>query len=200
MDNGQESTTFFSSFAETYDPFSATGPDGNATANFDRRHRFVGSAYYRPEHLWGIGISGVLTLESGLPLSENISGSLSSGVGAVSTGSTNGSNGALFAPWLGRNSDRQNGRKTVDMRASKEFSIGGGKKAELLWEVFNLFNWVNYTGASATAFGITSSTYDPVANLATVTLNHNSGFSIPNTIGNTLYGMRDMQLGLKFRW
>jgi outer membrane receptor protein involved in Fe transport len=200
-DNGQESTTFFpTSFPETYDPFSTTGPDGVAPSSFDRRHRFVGSAYYRPDYLWGIGLSTVVTVESGLPISENISGSLSAAVGAVSTGSTNGTNGGIFAPWLGRNSDRQPGRKTVDLRASKEFNLGGGKKAEVLWEVFNLFNWINYTGASATAFGITSSTYDPGANLATVTLNHNTGFLGATTIGNTLYGMRDMQLGLKFRW
>src|SRR5262249_45275987 len=41
-DNGQESTTFFSSFSESYDPFSTTGPDGESTSSFDRRHRFVG--------------------------------------------------------------------------------------------------------------------------------------------------------------
>jgi outer membrane receptor protein involved in Fe transport len=200
VDNGQESTTFFSSFAESYDPFSTTGPDGESPSTFDRRHRFVGSVYYRPDHLWGIGVSGVVTLESGLPISENISGSLSSTIGAVSTGTTNGTNGALFAPWLGRNSDRQTGRKTVDLRASKEFSLTGTSKVEVLWEAFNVFNWINYTGASATAFGITSSSYDPVANTATVVLNHNTGFLVPTTIGNTLYGMRDMQLGLKFKW
>jgi hypothetical protein len=199
-DNGQESTTFFSGFAESYDPFSTTGPDGDAPSSFDRRHRFVGSAYYRPEHLWGIGVSGVVTLESGLPINENINGSLTPAIGAVSTGSTNGTGGAFFAPWLGRNPDRQTGRKTVDVRVSKEFSVGGTKKAEVLWEVFNLFNTINYTNASSTAYNVSSSAYDPVANMATVTLAHNAGFLVPTTIGNTLYGMRDMQLGLKFRW
>lgn len=201
-DNGQESTTFFSGFGETFDPFSTTGPDGMAPANFDRRHRFVGSAYYRPGYLWGIGLSTVVTLESGLPINQNLSinsGALN-GSGLISTSSINGTGAAFFAPWTGRNSERQNGRKTVDMRASKEFSIGGGKKAELLWEVFNLFNWVNYTGASATAFNVTSSAYDVTANVLTVNAVPNTGFLVPTTIGNTLYGMRDMQLGLKFRW
>jgi carboxypeptidase family protein len=199
-DNGQESTTFFSSFSEPYDPFSSSGPDGNAPSAFDRRHRLVGSFYYRPEHAWGVGVSGVVTLESGLPINENISGSLSAAIGAVSTGSTNGTNGAFLAPWLGRNAARQTGRRTVDVRASKEFAAGGTKKIEVLWEVFNLFNWTNYTGASATAFNVSSSTYDPAANRATVALTRNPGFLVPTTIGNTLSGMRDMQLGLKFRW
>jgi outer membrane receptor protein involved in Fe transport len=200
MDNGQESTTFFSSFGETYDPLNLNVADGETTSSFDRRHRFVGSVYYRPQYLWGVGVSGVITLESGLPISENISGSLSAAVGAVSTGTTNGSNGAFFAPWVGRNSDRLPGRKTVDFRASKEFSAGGTRKIEILAEVFNLFNWLNYTGASATAFNVASSTYDAVANKATVTLTRNTGFLVPTTIGNTLFGMREGQVALKFRF
>ena len=200
MDNGQESTTFFPQFAETYDPFSTTGPDGNAPSSFDRRHRFVGSAYYRPDYLHGVGISGVVTLESGLPINQNISGQLSSAVGAISTGTTNGTNGSFLPPWLGRNSERLPGRKTVDARVSKQFAVGGRKNVEILWEVFNVFNWINYTGASSTAFTVSSSTYDATANVATVTLAKSSGFLVPTTIGNTLFGMRDMQLGLKFTW
>ena len=202
MDNGQESTTFFSSFGETYDPFGQTGPDGEAPSAFDRRHRFVGSLYYRPAYLGGVGISSVVTVESGLPINQNIS--ISSGaltpLGVVNTGSTNGTNGGLFAPWLGRNSARQDGRKTIDLRASKQFDVGGHRSVEVLWEVFNLFNWVNYTGASATAFTVPFSTFDSAANMATVPLTKNSGFLVPTTIGNTLFGMRDMQLGLKLRW
>jgi outer membrane receptor protein involved in Fe transport len=200
VDNGQESTTFFSSFGETYDPLNPNVADGETTSSFDRRHRFVGSVYYRPEYLWGVGLSSVITLESGLPINENISGSLSAAVGAVSTGSTNGSNGALFAPWVGRNADRLPGRKTVDFRASKEFAAGGGRRIEVLAEVFNLFNWLNYTGASATAFNVASSTYDAAANKATVTLTRNTGFLVPTTIGNTLFGMREAQIGVKFRF
>jgi hypothetical protein len=39
-----------------------------------------------------------------------------------------------------------------------------------------------------------------VANVATVTLAKSSGFLVPTTIGNTLFGMRDMQFGLRFTW
>jgi hypothetical protein len=199
-DNGQESTTFFSSFGESYDPFSTTGPDGDAPSSFDRRHRFVGTFYYRPDYLWGIGVSGVVTLESGLPINSQISGSLSAAVGATTTSSTNGTGGAFFAPWLGRNNDRQTGRKTVDLRVSKQFALGPRAKIEALCEIFNVFNWINYTGASSTAFNVASSTYDPAASLATVNLTSNSGFLVPTTIGNSLYGMRDLQLGIKVLW
>jgi len=201
QDNGQESTTFFSSFSEMYDPLSGgTGADGESPSSFDRRHRFVGTFLYRPEHLWGIGVSGVLTLESGLPISANISGSLSSGVGSTVSSTTNGTGGAFFAPFLGRNSDRMPGRQTFDIRLSKQFNLHGTTKAEVLVDIFNLFNHINYTTVSATAFGITSSTFDAAANLATVTLNHNAGFLVPSAIGNTLYGMREAQLGFKLYW
>jgi hypothetical protein len=200
VDNGQESTTFFSTFGETYDPLNLGVADGQTTSTFDRRHRFVGSLYYRPTYLWGIGVGAVVTLESGLPISENISGSLSSGIGATNTSSTNGTGGAFFAPFVGRNADRQPGRKTVDLRVSKDIPVGGSMHAEVLIEVFNLFNTINYTAESATAFNVASSTFDAAANKATVNLTRNTGFLVPTTIGNTLYGMREAQIGLKFRF
>ena len=200
VDNGQESTTFFSSFGETYDPLNLGVADGETTSTFDRRHRFVGSVYYRPAFLWGIGVSAIATLESGLPISANISGSLSAAVGATTSSSTNGSGGAFFAPFVGRNADRQPGRKTVDLRVSKDIAVAGSTHVEVLLEVFNLFNTINYTGESATAFGVGSSTYDPATNKATVTLTHNSGFLVPTTIGNTLFGMREAQIGLKLHF
>jgi hypothetical protein len=199
-DNGQESTTFFSGFGETYDPLNLNVADGQTTSSFDRRHRFVGSLYYRPKFLWGFGVSTVVTLESGLPINANISGSLNAAVGATTSSSTNGTGGAFFAPFVGRNADRQPGRKTVDLRLSKDIGLVGSTHVELLVEVFNLFNTLNYTSESATAFNVASSSYDPATNKATVNLTHNTGFLVPTTIGNTLYGMREAQIGLKLKF
>jgi hypothetical protein len=199
-DRGQNSQTFFASFSQVYDPFNPDLADGEAPSDFDRRHRFVGSAVYRPEFLWGIGVSGVATLESGLPVSRTISGNVSSATGAANTVGTNGTGGANFAPWLGRNSERQSGRKTIDLRVSKQFAAGQGARVEVLWEAFNVFNWRNYTGASSTAFNVSSSSYDAASSTVTVNLTPNSGFNVPTTIGNTLFGMRDMQIGLKLYW
>jgi hypothetical protein len=201
-DTGQNSTTFFSLFNQSYDPLNPTLAM-DAPSDFDRRHRFVGSMYYRPNYLYGIGLSAIVTVESGFPITPNISGGVPAATGAANTSTTNGSGGSNLAPWLGRNSERQDGRKTVDLRASKQFGVGGGRKVEVLWEVFNLFNWVNYTGASSSAFNVSSSpaaAYDPTTNTVTVNLARNAGFLVPTTIGNTLYGMRDMQLGLKVYW
>jgi hypothetical protein len=198
-DTGQNSTTFFAFSPSVYDSLDPTlGMEG--PSDTDRRHRFVGSFYYRPELLRGFGVSGIVTLESGLPINETISGSLSAAVGSTVSSSTNGSGGSNIAPWLGRNTRRQDGRKTVDLRASHQFDLGGERKVELLWEVFNVFNWINYTGASSTAFNVASSSYNAATNTATVNLTRNDNFLVPTSIGNTLFGMRDMQFGLKFIW
>src|SRR6266550_4665564 len=146
MDNGQESTTFFSSFSEMFDPLNPNIADRETPSSFDRRHRFVGSVFYRPDYLWGVGVSSVVTLESGLPINAQISGSLPATFGAANSSTTNGTGGSFLAPWLGRNSERQDGRKTVDFRVSKTVSAGGTRRVEVMWEFFNLFNWINYTG------------------------------------------------------
>jgi outer membrane receptor protein involved in Fe transport len=201
-DNGQESTTFFSSFSEMFDPLNANVADRETASSFDRRHRFVGSVVYRPDYLWGIGVSSIVTLESGLPINAQISGSLPAAFGATNSSTTNGTGGSFIAPWLGRNSERQDGRKTVDFRVSKAVRITGSQRLEVLWEVFNLFNWINYTGASVTAFNVNSaaSTFNAAANTGVVALTSNTGFLVPTTIGNTLFGMRDMQFGVKYTW
>ena len=201
-DNGQESTTFFPTFSEVFDPLNLDVADRETPSNFDRRHRFVGSVFYRPDYLWGVGVSSVVTLESGLPINAQISGSLPATFVAVNSSTTNGTGGSFISPWLGRNSERQDGRKTVDLRVSKVVDVGGTRRIEVMWEVFNLFNWINYTGASATAYNVnaTASTFNAATNTGVVALTTNTGFLVPTTIGNTLFGMRDMQFGLKFTW
>ena len=198
-DNNQNSQTFFGT-NQPYDTLNLDLVDGRSTSDFDRRHRFVGSFLYQLGYLWGVGLSGVVTLESGLPISQNIAGSLSSGVGATNSSSTNGTGGGSFAPWVGRNTDRYPGRATVDLRLSKRFAVGGSRQVELLWESFNLFNRQNPTLASSTAFNVASSTYDAAANVATVNLTRNTGYLVPTSASNTFFGPRDMQIGFKLLW
>jgi hypothetical protein len=141
-----------------------------------------------------------VVVESGLPISQTISGSLSGAVGATNSSSTNGTGGAFFAPWVGRNTDRYPGRATMDLRLSKRFDVGRGAQAEVLWDMFNLFNRTNVTSASNIAFNVASSTFDAAANLATVNLTRNAGYLVPTSSSNTFIGSRDMQLGLRFLW
>ena len=202
-DNGQTSATFFGGNLP-YDTlnFRSNSPDADMSPSAnDRRHRFVGSFHYQPANLWGLGFSGILTLESGLPLTPRITGNLAAATGATNTTGTNGTGGSTVAPWRGHNSDRQPGRNTFDVRASKNFSVGGTGNIQVLWEVFNLFNSENYSQFSDTAYTfIGTPTYDAATNLLTVNLLPDTGFLGPRSATSNFWGMRDMQLGLRFLW
>jgi hypothetical protein len=197
-DTGQNSTTFISNFSTLYDPQNVeleTGPSA-----FDRRHRLVASFHYAPEYLWGIQIGGTGTFESGLPLTASISGGVSSATGAVSTATTNGSGASNRSPFDTRNGFRREGRNTIDLRLSKRFDMGGRRQLQVLWEAFNVFNTVNYTGFSTTKYRVTGSSYDAAANKVTVNLDEVPDFGNPTTASNTLFGPRDMQFGLRLLW
>jgi Carboxypeptidase regulatory-like domain len=198
-DDQQNSNTFFGG-NQPYDSLNLDLVDGRSTSDLDRRHKFSANFVLQPAQLWGVGISGVLVLESGLPISQTISGSLAGAVGATNSSSTNGTGGAFFAPWVGRNTDRYPGRATLDLRLSKRFAVGRGAEAEVLWDMFNLFNRLNVTTASNIAFNVASSAFDAAANLATVNLTRNSGYLVATSSSNTFIGSRDMQLGLRFLW
>jgi len=198
-DSGQNSTTFISSFSSVFDPNNPGLEQG--TSDFDRRHRFVGYFLFNPDYLKGFALSGTLTLESGLPISSNISGGISgcAACAATSTFTTNGTGGSSRAPFIERNSDRQTGRKNLDLRLSKSFKIDSKRQIQAIYEVFNVLNWTNYTAFGNNKYLTSgSSTYDPATKTVKVTLIPNAGYLLPTSASNTLFGPRDMQLALKF--
>jgi hypothetical protein len=199
-DTGQNSTTFIANFASAVDPFDNDAEKG--PSSFDRRHRGVVSLHYAPEYLLGFQVGATGTFESGLPLNPTVSinsGALN-GTGALSTQSVNGSGASNRAPFDTRNGFRQTGRKTVDLRVSKVFNVGGRRRVEALWEAFNLANWTNYTGFGTTKYRAVSSVFNPDTNRGVVNLTEDPGFATPTLASNTLFGPRDMQVGLKFLW
>lgn len=197
-DTGQTSTTFFGG-NQAYSTLDLDLVDNQMRpSNFDRRHRFVASFHYAPRVLQGLGIGGIFIGETGLPTSSFVSGNLSGAVGATNSSGTNGTGGANFAPWLGRNDERQPGRKTLDLRVSHTVRLAGRRRLQVLWEVFNVLNTVNYTSVSSTAFSVVSSSFNAATNTATVNLRALPDFLEPRAASNTLWGARDMQVGIKF--
>jgi hypothetical protein len=197
-DNGQNSTTFIAGASSIVNPFDLPAEDG--PSSFDRRHRAVASFHYAPGYLKGFQLGGIATFESGLPVTPTISGGVSAAAGAVDGSTTNGSGGDNRVPFLERNSARGTGRKTVDLRVSKSFKLGGRRQLVALWEGFNVFDRVNYTSFPGTKYRVAGSSYDAAANAVTVNLTPDTGFLVPNQASNTIYGPRDMQVGLRLLW
>ena len=86
------------------------------------------------------------------------------------------------------------------MRVSKGSAPAATASIEALWEAFNIFNTINYTTFGTTKYRAVSSAYDAATNKAVVNLTSDPGFAVPTTASNTLFGPRDMQIGLKFLW
>ena len=203
-DNGQSSATFFGGNL----PFDSlnyrtSGPDNTMfPSNNDRRHRFVGSFHYQPEYLWGIGLSGILTLESGLPITQRITGNLNAATGATNTTGTNGTGGSFVAPWVGFNTDRQTGRNTFDIRASQRLQArrqqaGAGAVGGLQPLQHGELRDSSPTPPTRSS-GRPRTMRRPT--WLTVNLRADPGYLVARTASSNFWGMRDMQFGLKFLW
>jgi carboxypeptidase family protein/TonB-dependent receptor-like protein len=197
-DTGQNSTTFISSFMSVFDPANLAAEEG--PGNTDRRHRFVASWHYVPSYLWGIQVGGVFTGESGFPIDATIASGGLNGTNAVVTTASNGAGGSFRAPFEERNGYRTTGRKTLDMRISREFKAGGSRRFVALAEAFNVFNWTNFTNFSNIKYRVASNSVDPTTNNVTLNLTEDAAFRKASAASNTIYGPRDMQIGFKFLW
>jgi len=75
----------------------------------------------------------------------------------------------------------------VDLHATKDIPLGGRAKAQVIGEVFNLFNHANY--------GAYNASLNPAANTAATTAT--STFGLPATNAGTAYVSRQGQLGFR---
>jgi len=207
LDDGQTSQTFFggNQLFNTFDRRSEYGP-----SNFDIRQRFVTSFIWEPRLggldnrvarglLNGWRFSGIVTTSTGIPRTGSISGSVSSATGATVTATTNGSGGDNRTPFFQRNSFRGTGLATVDFRLGRDIRIAEGKRIEVIWEGFNIFNRTNFSTFSTTQFRVASSQVG-ADGVRRVTLTQDTGFLRPTAASTTLFGPREFQLAIKFHW
>jgi hypothetical protein len=169
-------------------------------SNFDIRHRFSASAIYQPGYhgtgmmkyaLAGWTISPIFFAQSGAPFSPTVSGNPPSGAGNAGTGVL-GAQGSTRVPFLERNSYRLPRTANMDLRISKAFPIRESFKFELIGEMFNVFNHVNYTGVVTQMF-----TTGGTATAPTLTYNPSFG-TFTSANNNTVTGPRQIQIGARF--
>jgi hypothetical protein len=125
---------------------------GQTTVDGDRSYQQARSANDTPHNLtasgyvrvgFGINIGGILTSRAGFPYTGVV------GIDADGDGVTGGAFGDRPAA-LTRNSFRLPSVTTLDLSASKQFTIAGSNRVELRAEVFNALNAKAATGVNNT--------------------------------------------------
>ncbi len=129
-----------STFTSTSSNALALNPaDPTATAPSDNDIHFRGVlAVYSPL-MYGFRVSGVATYATGLPYT------------ATNGWDENGDGGSSNDPadgFGGRNGQRQPARKTFDLRVSRTFRLRGKLQLEGIIDVYNVFNWANWSVGS----------------------------------------------------
>ena len=209
-DNGQTSQTFTNPNV----PLNPLDQDAErGTSNLDIPHRFVASAVYTPDRLFGLArgsnfgraifggfsIAPIVTIQSGSPYSAGVNGNAPGATAAqckvnpnlcpVSTGIL-GAGGDNRLPNLERNSFRAPYDFNVDLRVSRRFRLGETTNIELLAEGFNIFNRTNVTGVGTGAYTISGTN-----------LNFNATtFGVPNQAGTNIFRERQIQLAARFQF
>ena len=157
----------------------------------DQRHTFSGSIVARPRIDGGNGfvravvndtILGVaMQFANGVPIN------LRSNPGEIN-GDGIGSDRPAGIP---RNSLNLPARYNVDMRLSRQIGVGGSRRAEVIAEVKNLFNTVQWSAVSNAALAVVPATGLPIGEVPT------SGDQLTPSAG---YEQRQLQIGLRFQF
>ena len=193
-DTHQVSQTFTTTNvpANPYDLSSESG-----YSNFDRRHKFAGSAVWSPNLasdrsaftkalFGGWTLVPAITIFSGLPITAEADNNL-----------TGSSGGGASVPFITRNVFRAPSQATVDFRVSRRFRFSETVSLEFLAEAFNLFNKVNVTSVNDTLYSLDSSNPNNLRLIA------ESDFGLPGSTGlnnSFFFRERQIQLAVRFRF
>jgi Carboxypeptidase regulatory-like domain/TonB dependent receptor len=159
----------------------------------DQRHTFTGSVVARPTIDGGNAVARGLVNGTILGMSMQFASGVPINLRA-NPGEINGDGIASDRPsGVGRNSLRLPARYNVDFRLSRQVSVGGPRKIEVVAEVKNLFNTVQWSGVQNAAIAVNAATGLPTG----------VGAGILPTSGDQLtpnagYEQRQLQLGFRF--
>jgi hypothetical protein len=184
------------------------------TSDLDQRHRFVGSAVWippfdkignRPTRLLlnGFNFSTIITMASGQPTTEGISGFAPGGPDGGLTGAVVSNSGGPIgarAPFVPRNNFILPSIYNVDFRIAREIRIRERLRIALIGEAFNLFNHpiisvVGPTGSvGANAFNYTAAGSGLCSGHTNACIVPNPAFPTPVTTSTAIYGPRQLQI------
>ena len=216
MDDNPYLSTVVPSFS-AYDPTNLKLEHGNSS--MDVRQRFVFAAVFQPqthfhglmeELLGGWRIAPLVQLQTGLPFTPYVSGSVSGltvpdGVlgcatvgGCAATPAYKGLNGSGSSadrlPWIDRNTYNYPKTAVYDARLGKNFYFPGkylgGVRLEIFAEMFNVMNHQNITGITDEAYTLKGTSLTPYANFGDYT----------NSNSNYTYSPRQVQIATRLHF
>ena len=154
----------------------------------DQRHTFTGSIVARPHLDGGNGFVRAIVNDTILGLAMQFANGIP--INIRSTTEINNDGISSDRPvGATRNSLSLPARYNVDMRLSRQVPLGGSRKGEVIAEVKNLFNIVQWSGVSNAAVVVVPATGVPVNPLPT------SGDQLTPNGG---YEQRQLQIGFRF--
>ena len=213
QDNNQNETTF----ADVNDVLDPTDLSLEyADSNFDVRQRATAGIVLRAPWKFqgwrgalanGYALAPTASAQTGLPYSLRTGGAIPylryinefgqteklSGL----AGSINGSGGATWIPWVGRNTYRYPGTCTVDLRASRTIRVSEKARLELMVQGFNVLNHQNVTDISTLGYEISGASNADVN--PTLTWQPTFG-TVTNSNSTNLYRERQLELVLRLRF
>ena len=155
----------------------------------DQRHTFTGSIVARPTIDGGNALTRAIVngtvLGVAMQFSSGVPINLRANPGEINNDGINSDRPAGIA----RNSLNLPARKNVDLRLSRQVSVGGPRRIEAILEVKNLFNTVQWSSVTGTAIAVNTATGLPTGTVPT------SGDQLIPTGG---YEQRQLQLGFRF--
>ncbi len=228
-DNGQVAGVngTFAGTNSPVNPFDLNAEYG--LSDIDIRKRFIANIYWTLPFgdmvestaakaiLGGWKTATVWRIQDGRPVSTNMSNRpFCPRIGAIPNDPNGVANGGLTCGAISSFGSATNGRAPVigrnaqfttpalisfDLRIAREFKVTERAKVEFLWEAFNLFNRTQVLGVGSNAFShTTSSSVCPASLGVNGCLQPRSDFLATTSTGNTLYGARQMQFGVKFNF
>ncbi|HET7104381.1 MAG TPA: hypothetical protein VFI20_09885, partial [Terracidiphilus sp.] len=188
-------------------------------SDLDMRHSATTSAVWAPRWKvrgWagrlanGWMVAGIGYFRSGLPYSMRTSGALArefttSGVAIEGVGTgMNGYGGENRVYGVGRNTYRYPATWKADLRAGRQFSLGGDRQLELLAESYNLFNRRNVNRVETVGYTIGSGSPGgglPTLSFLTGLKTGQTEFGRPlNANATRFYRPRQIQFGMRLHF
>jgi len=185
------------------DPGNLALEKGNSS--LDIKHRFVGTLVWEPPYFekssnpftrwflsgWTIALDQVA--QTGVPYTGTISGNAPSGLSATSSSGPEGGKTSTRVPWEPRNMYFLPMTVNTDMRLGRTFHLWERAQIEITAEAFNLFNHVDYTGATTTEY-----TTGGTSSAPTLTYNSTSFGALTSANNGVFYTARQIQMGAHF--